>query len=377
MIIRTIAKKETAKRVAAYARVSTMSESQDESFNRQRSYYTDFISQQPNWSLVNIYADRGITGTSAEKRPGFQQMIRDAKAGKIDLILCKSISRFSRNYEEAQKYTHLLKALGIEVQFEKEGVSTNDPQTDMILGTLMAVAQQESKSISDNLRWTNQRLAEQGIHHVGSNHLLGYDEVNGEMTPNKDRWIIELIFQRYAEGTGVTAILDELKAKGAKTLRTGNDFKCSNIISILRNEVYCGDRNILKSAARNYLTKKVDPSLKRKSHYVSNHHEGIVSRQLWDAAQERLKLEKASKQTGSRPRKDHHPFFDRVICAACGQPYRRCLWKNRRGETTPMWKCNGRAKGECYARIVREYELKTVMAKAERVKVTEFGLEAV
>ena len=152
MIIRTIAKKETAKRVAAYARVSTMSESQDESFNRQRSYYTDFISQQPNWSLVNIYADRGITGTSAEKRPGFQQMIRDAKAGKIDLILCKSISRFSRNYEEAQKYTHLLKALGIEVQFEKEGVSTNDPQTDMILGTLMAVAQQESKSISDNIR---------------------------------------------------------------------------------------------------------------------------------------------------------------------------------------------------------------------------------
>lgn len=377
MIIRTIAKKEKAQRVAAYARVSTMAESQDESFSRQQDYYLNYITQNPNWSLVNIYADRGITGTSADKRPGFQQMIRDAKAGKIDLILCKSISRFSRNYEEAQKYTHLLKALGIEVQFEKEGVSTNDPQTDMILGTLMAVAQQESKSISDNLRWSNQRLAEQGIHHVGSNHLLGYDEVNGEMIPNKDRWIIELIFQRYAEGAGITAILKELKENGAKTLRTGKDFKCSNIISILRNEVYCGDRNILKSAARNYLTKKVDPSLKRESHYVSDHHEGIVSRQLWDEAQERLKQEEASKQTGSRPRKDHHSYYDRVICAACGQPYRRCLWKNRRGETTPMWKCSGRARGECYARIVREDELTSVLSKADKVRVTEFGLEAV
>ena len=377
MIIRTIAKKEKTQRVAAYARVSTMLEAQNESFEGQRSFYNNYISQNPNWSLVNIYADRGITGTSAEKRPGFQQMIRDAKAGKMDLILCKSISRFSRNYEEAQKYTHLLKSLGIEVQFEKEGISTNDPQTDMILGTLMAVAQQESKSISENLRWTNQRLAEQGVHHVGSNHLLGYDEVNGEMTPNKDRWIIELIFQRYADGSSIPAILDELKAKGAKTLRTKTDFKCSHIVKILHNEVYCGDRNILKSPARNYLTKKVDPSMKRESHYVQDHHEGIISRELWNIVQERLKLQEASKETGSRPRKDHHPYFDRVICAACGQPYRRCLWKNRHGETTPMWKCSGRARGECYARIVRENELTSVMNKAVIVRVTEFGLETV
>ena len=266
--------------------------------------------------------------------------------------------------------------MGIEVQFEKESVSTSNPQTDMILGTLMAVAQQESKSISENLRWTNQRLAEQGVHHVGSNHLLGYDEIDGEMTPNKDRWIIELIFQRYSEGASIPAIVDELKEKGAKTLRTGADFKCSHIVTILRNEVYCGDRNILKSPARNYLTKKIDPFMKRESHYVKAHHEGIISRQLWEAVQERLKDKEDSKNAGISTRKDHHPYFNRIICASCGQPYRRCLWKNRRGEMTPMWKCSGRARGECYARIVREDELAKAMAKAERVKVTEFGLEA-
>ena len=148
-------------------------------------------------------------------------------------------------------------------------------------------------------------------------------------------------------------------------------------VPILHNEVYCGDRNILKSPARNYLTKKVDPSMKRESHYVQDHHEGIISRELRNIVQERLKLQEASKETGSRPRKDHHPYFDRVICAVCGQPHRRCLWKNRHGETTPMWKCSGRARGECYARNVRENELTSVMNKAVIVRVTEFGLETV
>ena len=376
MIIRTIAKKETVHRVAAYARVSTMAESQNESFEAQNSFYINYIRQNPNRSLVNVYADRGITGTSAEKRPGFQQMIRDAEAGKMDLILCKSISRFSRNYEEAQKYTHLLKSLGIEVRFEKEGISTLDPQTDLILGAMMSIAQQESKSISDNVRWANQRLAEQGIRHVGSHHLLGYDEVDGEMVPNKDKWIIELIFRRYAAGTGIPDILAELKEKGAKTLRTGGDFRCSNISGILRNEVYCGDRNILKTPVRNYLTKKIDPTVKRESFYVRDHHAAIVSRQLWDAAQERLRTEQIKKASGERPRKDHHPYFNRIICASCGQPYRRCTWKNRHGETVPMWKCSGRYKGECFARIVREDELAEAMSTADKIKVTEFGLVA-
>ena len=256
MIIRTIAKKETTKRVAAYARVSTLAESQEESYETQVKYYSDLISNVKDWSMVKIYADRGITGTSAEKRPGFQEMIRDASAGKIDIILCKSISRFARNVEEAQRYVHDLKALGIEIRFEKDGLSTSDPQMDLVLGMKMVIAQQESKSISENIKWANLRLAERGIHHVGNNRLLGYDETDGVMTPNKDKWIIELIFQMYADGISIPGIVDQLNEKGAKTLRKKADFKYSTVMSILRNEVYCGDRNILKTPSRNYLTKK-------------------------------------------------------------------------------------------------------------------------
>ena len=377
MIIRTIAKKDTTKRVAAYARVSTLEESQDESYETQVRYFSELINNTNGWSIVKIYADKGITGTSADKRPGFQEMIRDANARKIDIILCKSISRFARNVEEAQRYIHDLKALDVVIRFEKEGLTTADPQIDLVLGMKMVVAQQESKSISENIRWANQRLAERGIRHVGSNHLLGYDEIDGELTPNKDKWIIELIFQLYSEGTTIPAILDVLKEKGAKTLRTGGDFRCSNIVSILKNEVYCGDRNILKTPVRNYLTKKIDPSVKRESHYVQDHHEGIVTHQQWESAQKRMQLEKAKKQISGRPRKDHHPYFDRIVCASCGQPYRRCLRKNRHGETIPVWKCSGRSKGECCGRIVREDELTEVMSKANKIRVTGSSLEVV
>ena len=374
MIIRTIAKKETTKRVAAYARVSTLAESQEESYETQVKYYSDLISSVKDWSMVKIYADRGITGTSAEKRPGFQEMIRDASAGKIDIILCKSISRFARNVEEAQRYVHDLKALGIEIRFEKDGLSTSDPQMDLVLGMKMVIAQQESKSISENIKWANLRLAEQGIHHVGKNHLLGYDETDGVMTPNKDKWIIELIFQMYADGISIPGIVDQLNEKGAKTLRKKADFKYSTVMSILRNEVYCGDRNILKTPSRNYLTKKADLTVKRKTHFVKNHHAAIVSRELWDAAQEHLKRDAEAKAAGILPRKDSHPYYGRIICACCGRPYRRSTRKSKNGDLFPVWRCAGRIHGECSNRIIRESDLDMALQGRGTIKVTESGL---
>ena len=374
MIIRTIAKKETTKKVAAYARVSTLEESQDESYSTQVNYYEDLIANTQGWSMVKVYSDKGITGTSAEKRSGFQEMIRDASAGKIDIILCKSISRFARNVEEAQRYVHDLKAMGVEIRFEKDGLSTSDPQIDLVLGMKMVVAQQESKSISENIRWANQRLAEQGIHHVGSNHLLGYDEINGVMTPNKDKWIVELIFKLYVDGVSIPAIIDTLSKKGAKTLRNEERFSHSTIISILRNEVYCGDRNILKTPARNYLTKKVDPTIKRKTYFVKDHHTPLVSRDLWDAAQERMNRDEESKAAGLLPRGDSHPYYGRVICACCGQPYRRSMRKSKKGDSFPVWRCVGRIHGECDNRIIRESEIDKPLPIGKIIKVTDSGL---
>ena len=376
MRVQTIQKRQTDRNVAAYARVSTLAESQEESYETQVYFYTDYIRQQEGWHFIKVYADRGISGTSAEKRPGFMEMIRDAEAGRIDLILCKSISRFSRNYEEAQKYTHMLKSIGVEVQFEKEGLSTFDPQTDMMIGALMAVAQQESKSISENIRWAYKRLGSQGIRHVGNNHLLGYDEIDGEMIPNKDKWIIELIFQRYAEGKAISQIVKELKEKGAKTLRSQKDFSHSRIRAILQNEVYVGDRNMWKTPARNYLTKKPDPTIKREPLYIQDHHTPIVSRDLWEKAQERLQWDKEHKNDSPNQRVDSHPYFNRIICGCCGQPYRRTFYRMKSGQNIPMWKCINRFKGTCWARVVPESEVAPVLEKADKVKVTEFGVEA-
>ena len=377
MRVQTIQKRQTDRNVAAYARVSTLAESQEESYETQVKYYTEYITQEAGWNFVKVYADRGISGTSAEKRPGFMEMIRDAEAGRIDLILCKSVSRFSRNYEEAQKYMHLLKSLGVEVQFEKEGLSTFDPQTDMMIGALMAVAQQDSKSISENIRWAYKRLGDQGIRHVGNNHLLGYDEIDGEMTPNKDRWIIELIYQRYAEGKDISQILVELREKGAKTLRKHKDFSHYHVRSILKNEVYAGDRNMWKTPSKNYLTKKVDPTVKRESHYIRDHHTPIISRELWDKVQERLQWEEEHKTGWTTRRIDSHPYFNRIICGICGQPYRRTFYRLKTtGKNVPMWKCINRFKGKCWARVVSESEVAPVLEKADKVKVTEFSLEA-
>ncbi len=378
MKVQTIQRRQTNRNVAAYARVSTQAESQEESYATQVQYYTDLITQRPGWNFIKVYADRGITGTSAEKRPGFIEMIRDAQAGAIDLILCKSVSRFSRNYQEAQKFTHMLKGLGIEVIFEKEGLSTFDPQTDMLLGALMAVAQQESKSISDNLRWAHKRLADMGIRHVGSNHLLGYDEIDGEMIPNKDKWIIELIFQCYADGMSIGQIKDELKEKGAKTLRKKEDFEYSQISDILKNEVYVGDRLFGKTPARNYLTKKPDPSIQREERYVKDHHAPLISRELWDKVQAKLKADAEERKEGTKPRRDSHPYFNRIICGSCGEPYRRsfyCMKKTK--EKIPVWKCRNRIKGTCWARIVPESEIAPILEKADTVKVTEFAIEPI
>ena len=201
MIIRRIAKQVTRRKVAAYARVSTLTEEQEESYETQINYYTKLAEQTEGWEMVGLYADPGISGTSAKKRPEFMRMINDARNGKIDLILCKSVSRFSRNFKEAQELIHELKAGNVEVWFEKEGIHTFDPSTDLIFSMMAAISQEESRSISENVKWSYRKRGEQGIRHIGNFRMLGYDDVDGKLTPNKDAWIVRMIFDEY-EGDG-------------------------------------------------------------------------------------------------------------------------------------------------------------------------------
>ncbi|MBQ8986392.1 MAG: recombinase family protein [Lachnospiraceae bacterium] len=389
MIIRKIAQRVAVKKVAAYARVSTLTEAQEESYDTQVNYYTDLIDNTAGWEMAGIYADQGITGTSAEKRPQFMQMLDDAKEGKMNLILCKSISRFSRNFVEAQKFMHELKAMNVEVRFEKEGVSSFDPSSDMIFSTMAAVAQEESRSISENVKWAYRRRAEQGIRHVGNNHMLGYDEVEGKLTPNGDAWIVKLIFEEYAAGVAPATILAHLKKKGARRLRSGNGFTWSVALRILNNECYVGDRLLQKTAPQNYLTKRPDPNEAYESKYIYNDHEPIITPAVWDATRERMKRTEAMKGQGLAPRSNAHFLYGTIYCAECGQPYRRYTAKNHT-ETYKTWRCRGHVAGMCINRHIRETELLSGICSAmgweamdewalaetvDRVLITEDGIQ--
>ena len=186
------------KRVAAYCRVSTDMKIQEESFETQVSYYQSYIERNDEWVLAGIYADGGVSATGAAKRPEFMRMIADAMEGKIDLILVKSISRFSRNVVDCQVYVQQLRSKGVEVRFEKERLSSLDASSEMIFSMMAAIAQDESRSISQNIRWGYEKRFAQGIHHMGNRRVLGYDEVNGVLMRGSSEWRLNCSTREWA-----------------------------------------------------------------------------------------------------------------------------------------------------------------------------------
>ena len=257
------------------------------------------------------------------------------------MILCKSISRFSRNFAEAEKYVHELKSINVEIRFEKEGISSFDPGSDLIFSLMAAMAQEESRSISENVKWSYRRLAEKGIRHVGNHRMLGYKEVNGKLTPNDDAWIVRMIFEEYAAGESINRIIHHLNDAGAKRMRSGRTFDGSAISAILRNEAYVGDRLIQKTASQNYLSKKPDLTEPYDSHFVRDDHEAIVFREVWDQVQKRLKQEKEERDRGLFADHRSHFLYGKVFCAECGEPYRRYTAQVVSG-THKVWRCRGR-----------------------------------
>ena len=338
--------------VAAYARVSTLSEEQEESFDTQVEYYTAYIQSVDEWNFVDVYADQGKSGLSADKRPGFQRMIRDAMDGKIDKILVKSISRFGRNSLEAQTYVHKLKEKGVEVFFEREGISSFNPQADMVFNFLTAVAQEESRSTSQNLKWAFAKRAEQGIRHLGNNRVLGYDEIDGVLTPNEDAWAVKFMFESYASGMTMKQISEELQARGFRTLHGRDKLAIATIAGILRNEIYKGDRRIQKAPHNDMLTHQPEKGGEYKSYYVERDHEGIVSRELWEKVQQVL----AEPRTVFENCKSHY-LRGKVICANCGEVFMRTTRKKKSGKYK-KWICKGHlASSGCKNQLMWEEDL--------------------
>ena len=373
-ITRIPAKRENKKtRVAVYCRVSTEKDTQEDSLEMQREAYISLISLRSDWETAGVYAD-SLSGLSAEKRPEFMRMIGDAMAGKIDRILCKSVSRFSRNVAECKKYTDMLRTRNVTVEFEKEHLSTDDPTSSFIFSLMSAIAENESRSISENIRWGYSERFKRGEYNLGNNRILGYDCVDGKLVPNQYADAIRLIYLMFLEGKSIEEIIRTLTDIGVKT-RNGTPLSRNTILYILKNETYKGDKLLQKQPPRNFITKKPDPTIPYESNYLKDDHEPIVSRAMWDAVQEKMKqnkeLEDAVGHRGGQP----HLLYGKVFCGECGAPMTRRTVNGPGGMKIKTWICREKRKGSgCGCRNVKEEEL-LKYGDAQRIMVKGVGLE--
>ena len=281
-----------AKRVAAYCRVSTDEEAQATSFDLQVKHYTEYIGAHEDWVLAGIYADEGISGTQLKHRDQFNKMIEECEAGNIDMIITKSISRFARNTVDCLTVIRKLKGLKepVEIYFEKERLYSLDDKTDMVLSLMASIAQEESRSISANIRWAIRNRMKNGTQKILTNALLGYDtDEDGNMVIiEQEAEIIKTIYKSFISGVHPSLIAIRLNALGLTTVY-GNEWTSSSVRNILRNEKYCGDVLMQKTITVDYLShqSKINEG-EAEQYYIADHHDPIVSREVWDKAQEIL-----------------------------------------------------------------------------------------
>lgn len=367
------------KKVAAYCRVSTNKEEQEESFEIQVRTYERMIRDNHSWEFIDIYTDEK-SGTS-DNRDGFKRMIEDAQAGRINYILVKSISRFSRNVVDCRNYIDMLQKRNVTVFFERENFESTAPGTSMLLSFMAAIAQDESRSNSENHRWAIRRRNERGEYRLGNNQVMGYDaDADGKPIPNGDAWIIRMIFQLFIEGKSISQVASLVNGAGAHCLRSDKPLLSAQITYILKNEIYVGDRLLQKRHPQNYLTKRPDETIEKKSYYLRDCHTGLIDRETWDMAQERLNT--PQNNGGLRKRRDSHFLVGLLFCAECGKAYQRRSFQGRNKENYKAWKCVNRIKKGfdqsgrnkqlvCTAPIVKETDILAVVGRYLRKRPTE------
>ena len=338
-------------RVAAYCRVSTDDEEQLTSYEAQQNYYTDKIMTNREWTMAEIFADEGITGTSARKRPEFLKMIRLCKQKKIDIVLTKSISRFARNTVDCLNYIRALRELGIAVIFEKENINTLEADSEILITMLGAFAQAESESISANVRWGKRQAMREGKTIIQYNRLYAYEkgEDGKPKIIQEQADVVRSIYDQYLSGASLRMIKDRLEAEQIPNVTGGSQWTITAIRSILTNEKYCGDVLLQKTYISDCISRKVIRNTGQLPMYlVQNHHEGIVERKTFDAVQ----AEMARRSAGKSPSKKNAPtgmtsyaskyaLSERLVCGECGTLYRRCTW-SKQGRKRIVWRCVSR-----------------------------------
>lgn len=334
------------KRVAAYVRVSTDGEEQLESFESQKKYYQEKISQNKEWALVDIYADEGITGTKVTKREAFQRMIKDCLDGLIDVIMTKSVSRFSRNTVDTLQYVRLLKEKGIAVIFEKENINTMTEQGEMLLTFMSTLAQNEVESLSQNVKLGLKMKMKRG-ELLGFNGCLGYDyhPEDKSLTVNEDEAkTVRYIFDLYLEGFGTYTIARRLKEEGWINKKGTTTWTDSGVLGILKNEKYIGDVLLAKTFTVDPLSKRrIENMGEHEQYYVRNHHEPIVSKEVWDKAQEiRTGRNKCFRISADGKREKYTRKFalsSMCECGFCGTKLTRRTLHSGSKYAIPAWYC--------------------------------------
>lgn len=359
-------------RVAAYCRVSTEMEEQESSYDTQVEHYTTYIQSRPEWEFAGIYADDGITGTSTAKRDSFNRMIADCNAGKIDMILTKSISRFSRNTVDCLKYTRELKALNIAVFFEKENINTLDAKGEVLMTIMAALAQQESESLSANVRLGIQFRNQQGKVQVNHNRFLGYtkNEDGKLVIVPEEAAVVKRIYAEYMDGASFLQIKKGLEADGILNGAHNKKWHDSNIKQILTNEKYIGDALLQKTYTVSVLEKKrVANNGYAPKYYVEGSQEAIINKDVFLRVQAEI-ARRANILTDGKKRiySSRYALSSIVFCGHCGDIYRRVKWNNRGCKST-VWRCVSRvlkkSSGiDCPARTIHEEDLQAAVVTA-------------
>lgn len=326
-------------RVAAYCRVSSDSADQEHSFAAQVKYYTETIGKNPMWTLADIYSDEGISGTSTGRREDFGRLIADCRRGKIDRVLTKSVSRFARNTVDCLNTVRLLSSLGVSILFEKEQIDTAKMSSEILLAMTGIQAQDESVSISGNMRWSYEKRMKTG-RYICCRTPYGYDFVDGTLRINEpEAEVVRDIFRLFLSGMGKQRIAATLNEQQVPRRYGTEKWYHFNIDYILRNERYIGDALLQKSyTTSTFPYKKVKNNGERSMYYVENSHPPIIPKEDFEAVKELLQKRKHQ----SHKRKTIYPLTKLLRCVECGHPYRRIS----NSGTVPYWKCAYRTGGK-------------------------------
>ena len=324
------------RRVAGYARVSTDSDEQFTSYEAQVDYYTQYIKRNPEWEFVKVYTDEGISGTNTKHRIGFNEMIADAMSGKIDLIVTKSGSRFARNTVDSLVTIRKLKGKGVEVYFEKENIYTFDGKGELLLTIMSSLAQEESRSISENVTWGQRKRFADGKVNLPYKQFLGYRKgADGfpEVVP-EEAIVVHRIYTRFMEGLTPGAIAKELTADGIPTPSKKQRWQTSTVESILQNEKYKGAALLQKCFTVDFLTKKRKVNEGEvPQYYVEHSHEPIITPEEFDKVQTEL----ARRKRISRQYSGKSIFSSRIVCGDCGSYFGSKVWKSTSKYRRVIW----------------------------------------